>query len=208
MAEEEERISGETGEKKVSKKRVMTVGAVIVAAIVIAIVTGFCVYNTSENRLARALDLGQKYLLEEDYEQAVVEFNKAIEIDPMSVDAYLGAAEAYVWLGDLESAKETVERGLEAVEDVRLEEKLKEIQSEIDRIAKEEEERQRAAEAAEREAEEKRKTEEALKLLYEKLEAGEEDEAIVEYVWRENLMEREGSYSPTGDTENGIVLDM
>ena len=59
MAEEEERISGETGEKKVSKKRVMTVGAVIVAAIVIAIVTGFCVYNSSENRLARALDLGQ-----------------------------------------------------------------------------------------------------------------------------------------------------
>lgn len=204
----EERISGEEEEKKVSKRRIMAVIIVIVIAIAIAIIAGFCIYNTPENRLTRALDLGQKYLLEEDYEQAVVEFNKAIEIDPMSAYAYLGAAEAYIGLGDLESAKETVEHGLEAVADSRLEEKLKEIQGEIDRIAKEEEERHRAAEAAEREAEEKRRTEAALKPLYEKLEAGEEDEAIVEYVWQENLMEHEGSYSPTEDTENGIVLDM
>ena len=193
-------------DKKV-KQRIMVI-AVFIIVILTVMAIGFHIYNMPENRLARVLELGQEYLLEEDYEQAVVEFNKAIEIDPMSVDAYLGAAEAYIRLGDLESAKQMIERGLEAVADGRLEEKRKEIQGEIDRIAKEEEERQKAAEAAEREAEEKKKTKEALKLLYEKLEAGEEDEAIVEYVWQENLVEREGSYSPTGDMENGIVLDM
>lgn len=44
--------------------------------------------------------------------------------------------------------------------------------------------------------------------LYEKMEAGEEDEVIIDYVWQERLIEIEGSYSPTGDVKSGIVLDM
>ena len=48
---------------------------------------------------AELLDLGEKYLLEQDYEQALVQFTKLIEIEPMNPRGYTGAAEAYVGLG-------------------------------------------------------------------------------------------------------------
>ena len=40
------------------------------------------------------LDLGQKYLLDGDYEQAIVAFQKAIEIEPNNSELYIGLANA------------------------------------------------------------------------------------------------------------------
>lgn len=45
-------------------------------------------------------DLGMKYLSEENYEEAVVEFTAAIEIDDTKPEAFLGRAKAYAFLGD------------------------------------------------------------------------------------------------------------
>lgn len=47
-------------------------------------------------------DLGQKYLLEEDYEAAIVAFTEAIEIDPNQPDAYIGRGNAYIFSGETE----------------------------------------------------------------------------------------------------------
>lgn len=41
-------------------------------------------------------DLGIRYLQEGNYEEAIIAFTAAIEIDPKNVDAYLGRAEAYM----------------------------------------------------------------------------------------------------------------
>ncbi len=204
----EETVDNEEKVKKEKNKKGIIISIVTVFAVIAAVLIGIGIYNAPARRLAEQLDLGNRYLEEMDFEQAVVAFTKAIEIDPMSMDAYIGAADAYVGLGEPERAKEVLEQGMEKISDVRLEEKLKEIERELDRIKREEEERRRAEEAAQTETEERRKVEAALKPLYEKLEAGEEEEVVVEYVWRENLIEVEGSYSPTGDVENGIVLDM
>ena len=57
------------------------------------------------------LDLGQKYLLDGNYEQAIVAFEKVIEIDPKNVDAYLGLADVYVAQGDYDSAIAVLEHG-------------------------------------------------------------------------------------------------
>ena len=43
----------------------------------------------------RNLDLGNKYLLSEDYDSAISAFSKAIEIDSMNADAYIGRGDAY-----------------------------------------------------------------------------------------------------------------
>lgn len=193
---------------KGKNRRGFLISIVTIFAVIFAVLIGINIYNAPARRLAEQLNLGNRYLEEMDYEQAVVAFTNAIEIDPMNADAYIGAAEAYVGLGEPERAEEILAQGMERISDVRLEEKWKEIENELDRIKKEEEERHLAEQAARKEAEEKRKLEAALKPLYEKLEAGEEDEDIVEYFWNENLMEVEGAYSPTGDVENGIVLDV
>ena len=57
------------------------------------------------------LDLGEKYLLELDYEQALVYFEMAIEIDPMNPRGYTGAAEAHIALGDTDSAVAVLQQG-------------------------------------------------------------------------------------------------
>jgi tetratricopeptide (TPR) repeat protein len=61
---------------------------------------------------AELLNLGEKYLLELNYEQALVQFLKVIEIEPMNPRGYTGAAESYVGLGRMSEAVEILELGL------------------------------------------------------------------------------------------------
>lgn len=91
---------------------VIEVEAGIIAMLLIGIVL---VYNSPAKRLSRQLDLGQKYLIVQDYEQAVVAFTRAIEIDPLNVDAYIGLAQAYEGLEEYEQARAVLEEGSESV---------------------------------------------------------------------------------------------
>ena len=93
----------------------MTVAAGI--AVLLSLAVGIGIYNTPANRLDRHLDLANRYLREMKYEQAIVEFDKAIAIDPMSAEAHLGKAEAYVGLDDYDKAIETLENGYLATEE-------------------------------------------------------------------------------------------
>ncbi|CDX04945.1 Prokaryotic membrane lipoprotein lipid attachment site profile [Desulfitobacterium hafniense] len=63
------------------------------------------------------LDLGEKYLLEMNYEQAVVQFTKLIEIEPKNPRGYTGLAEAYLGLGDIDKIIAILEQGLEQLPD-------------------------------------------------------------------------------------------
>ena len=47
-------------------------------------------------------DLGVRYLSEGNYEEAIIAFTAAIDIDPKNVDAYLGRASAYISSGETE----------------------------------------------------------------------------------------------------------
>ena len=47
-------------------------------------------------QIAEQLELGNKYLTEANYEQAIVAFNKVIELDPKIFEAYEKAAEVYI----------------------------------------------------------------------------------------------------------------
>lgn len=49
------------------------------------------------------LDLGARYLSDGNYEEAILAFTAAIEIDPKGTDAYLGRANAYLLSGETES---------------------------------------------------------------------------------------------------------
>lgn len=91
--------------------------AIAVAAMLIALLVGIGIYNTPTNRVSRHLELANKYLEEMDYEQAVVEFAKVIEIEPMNVDAYLGKAEAYIGLENYDMAIKTLEEGFLATQE-------------------------------------------------------------------------------------------
>lgn len=105
-------------------------GFIATAIIVIFIVLiGYGNKFFSASRLIRQLELGQKYLEEMKYEEAVVVFNNVITIDPMNADAYLGLVEVYICTGDFDMAIEYAEKGYEVTGDERLKEKMDMIKS-------------------------------------------------------------------------------
>lgn len=101
----------ESSEKRDKVKKFLP--AIIVAAVVLlALLAGLGIYNTPENRLRRTLDLGNKYLEEQNYEQAALAFEQAIAIDDRCLEAYAGGVKAYLGTGDMESAREFYDRTL------------------------------------------------------------------------------------------------
>lgn len=62
-------------------------------------------------------DLGVRYLSEGNYEEAILAFTAAIEIDPKRSDSYLSLAEVYMELGEYEKAVEILEQGVDNTED-------------------------------------------------------------------------------------------
>ncbi|MBQ3516602.1 MAG: tetratricopeptide repeat protein [Lachnospiraceae bacterium] len=108
----------ETEEKKItvvkSKKQIIVFSIVLVALVFVFIVIfTTSVSKSKENKLHEQLDLGNKYLSDLDYEQAIASYETAIEIDPMSADAYLGLAAAYMSAGNYEKAMEILNLGYE-----------------------------------------------------------------------------------------------
>ena len=72
-------------------------------------------------------DLGMRYLNDGNYQEAVIAFEAAIEIDPKRSEAYLGAADAYVGLGDYVSARKILEEGLDATGNQKIQKRLDEL---------------------------------------------------------------------------------
>ena len=75
-------------------------------------------------------DLGMRYLNDGNYQEAVIAFETAIEIDPKRSEAYLGAADAYVELGDYASARKILEDGLDATGNRKIQKRLDELATE------------------------------------------------------------------------------
>ena len=60
-------------------------------------------------------DLGVKYLSEGNYEEAIIAFTAAIEIDPKRPEAYIGLADVYTAQGDLDKAAEILNQALDTI---------------------------------------------------------------------------------------------
>lgn len=83
--------------------------------------------GASTSAWQKQYDLGVRYLSDGNYEEAIIAFTAAIEIEPKRAEAYIGAADAYIQQGNYALAKEILERGLSATNDARIESRLNEI---------------------------------------------------------------------------------
>ena len=116
-----------------SGRKVLVFAAIgIVLVLLAAIIAGVTVFGGSDRKLQEQLDLGAKYLVEMDYDQALVAFNAALEIEPKNVDAYLGIVEVYTRMNEFETALECAREGYEVTGDDRLKEKIDTLESMID----------------------------------------------------------------------------
>lgn len=73
------------------------------------------------------LDLGEKYLTEANYEEAIVAFTKAIEVEPKALKAYEGLTNAYIKTENYEKAQEVLQSGISVYERLTEEEKTDEF---------------------------------------------------------------------------------
>ena len=80
--------------------------------------------KSPEEKWQEQYELGMKYVSEGNYEEAVLAFTAAIEIDPKSADAYLALADVYEAQGDAESLQAILGQGLEVTGDARFQERL------------------------------------------------------------------------------------
>ena len=110
--------------KKTSVRKLIIVIVSVILLIALGITAVLLVSGNPNRRIENYLVSGQKYLIEMDYEQAIVEFDKIIAIDPNNAYAYLGKAEALFALGKDDEAIETLNIGYSLTKDDTIAEEL------------------------------------------------------------------------------------
>lgn len=85
------------------KRRLKTIG-LLLAGLVLLLLAACGAASTATWQ--QQFDLGMKYITEGNYQEAIMAFTAAIEIDPKNVQLYLGRAEAYTALEQYEPALE------------------------------------------------------------------------------------------------------
>ena len=84
------------------------------------IVLVLLLFTACSSKAAKAVEkveLGQKYLTELNYTEAVASFTEAIGLDPENIPAYMGRAQAYVGLKQYDDAKADYTTAIEKTEE-------------------------------------------------------------------------------------------
>lgn len=112
-----------------SKKRtnVKRTAAIVLAGLLVffcSIFIGFF-YQQNQNSYQHYMDLGNRYLSDLKYSEAVNAFTKAIDIEPKRAQAYEGRADAYANMQEYDLAVADYERAIELAPDHREEIQIK-----------------------------------------------------------------------------------
>lgn len=100
-----------------SEKKTIRAGAVCLLVSLLAALF-FTACSSKATNAADKIELGQKYLTELNYTEAVAAFTEVIKIDPSNIEAYAGRAEAYKGLKQYEEAKADYTTVIEKADDM------------------------------------------------------------------------------------------
>jgi len=104
----------------------------IILSVFAIILAGLFIYNSVISaRFNKQLDLGNHYLAEKNYQEAISAFKKAMEIKPKRPEPYVNLAKIYVSLDDPEEAVRILTAGMQHSEDGSIADLLYEIKSGI-----------------------------------------------------------------------------
>ena len=103
-----------TNKEKMTKKGKSKPIIITIIAALLLIVTCVVILQTGVlNPVKHNLELGYKYLEEGKYDEAILAFNKVIEIDENNIEARFGLVDAYEGIEDYEKAEEILNQILE-----------------------------------------------------------------------------------------------
>ena len=86
-------------------------------AAVLLVVALLTACTSKAQKAMEKVELGQKYLTEQNYTEAVASFTEAIGLDPENISAYMGRAQAYTGLKQYDDAKADYTTAIEKTED-------------------------------------------------------------------------------------------
>jgi len=91
---------------------------ILISLLLVAVLsTGCFSLNSSKtDQILEYLDLGDKNLIEMNYEEALLAYEAVIQLDPKRIEAYEGMAESYVGLKEYQKAAEILESGFKAAD--------------------------------------------------------------------------------------------
>lgn len=112
---DEERIRRK--EERLRKVRRQKITIAVLSAVIVVSILCIVLFCTPAVKLSFQLYLGDKYAVASEYEKAQEAYEKAIEIDSASVDAYRGMAGNYLSQKKLAEAEETYYKGWEQTKD-------------------------------------------------------------------------------------------
>lgn len=113
------------------KKLVKSKNIIIaILVLLLTIVLGILIFRTIFSPIRKQMELGQKYLNDEEWEQAIASFDGVIDIDPKNTDAYINKAIACVELNDIERAITVLSEGYMATSNNEIKELIQEIAKE------------------------------------------------------------------------------
>lgn len=120
---------------------IVSVSAILIALLAIIIVIGAVALPRTS--VKKNINLGEKYLSEMDYENAILAYRDAIRIDPKNEEAYIGLANAYEeWAdycmeeGEQDKAVKIIERAIKELETARDNKGIDKVIDKIDDMEK------------------------------------------------------------------------
>lgn len=114
-------------EKTATKKNMAPIIIAIAVTVIVVAVIVIVVANCKSAKVTRHITAAENYFEEFDYENAVDEYKITIEIDSKNVDAYLGLAETYLSMNEIDSAIFALEEGYRETKSYEIKEMLDEL---------------------------------------------------------------------------------
>lgn len=117
-------------EGQIVKKRtiiIIAAAATVTAAVGVGIFSWLTRGNAAQAVNATPLSVGEKYLAELNYEKATAALEEAISVEPNNTEAYLALARAYNYMGDIDTARETLENGYAATNSTVIQRRIEEL---------------------------------------------------------------------------------
>lgn len=122
------------------KRTIKILLGIIIGLAMIVFVVLLLLINRKDNQYEKYLSLGDKYLKEMNYEDAIVAYTEAINIMPNSEDAYIQLSDVYVENQDYQNARKVLEDYEVRLPEIPEEEQAQEaISQQQERIAQKEE---------------------------------------------------------------------
>lgn len=114
------------------KNSILILSCVLVLFVGVGVIVGILMLSGSseENKYKRKLAAAEKYVQEENWEDAIVAYREAIEINEKAEDAYYMLAQIYIYQDRMEDAKAILKKGIQLTDSQRLKELYEEYFSE------------------------------------------------------------------------------